>query len=125
MNRQTLEMIDSLRGLGISLDDAMALRRASMTLHRWYEMECGDSNDRCSFGIERDENTGIPYMVTYPHNSNTPLKRRIADREAGAKRRISEILATYGLEAKINTDPRGCALTVHRHGESNGVAVYK
>lgn len=125
MNRKTLEMIDRLRGFGISLDDAMALRRASMTLHRWYELECGDSNDHGSWGIERDEKTGLPYMVTYPHTSNTPIKRRIADREAGAKRRISEILATYGLDAQINTDPRGCPLTVHRHGESHGVAVYK
>ena len=28
----------------LSDDDAQALRRISMTLHRWHELECGDSN---------------------------------------------------------------------------------
>ena len=36
---------DGLVNIGINLEDARALRRISMTLHRWYELECGDGND--------------------------------------------------------------------------------
>lgn len=41
MNKQTLHMLQALQGAGISLDDALALRRISMTLQRWFELECG------------------------------------------------------------------------------------
>jgi len=43
-------MLNALEGAGVSTDDAHALRRISMTLHRWHELECGDGNG-C---IERD-----------------------------------------------------------------------
>jgi hypothetical protein len=42
-----------LRQLGISRDDAEALRRISMTLSRWHELECGDGNDYGSWAIAR------------------------------------------------------------------------
>jgi hypothetical protein len=92
MNRNTYEMIDRLRTLGISYDDAMALRRISMTLHRWHELECGDGNSHGSWAIERDDNgDGPPFMVHhhYRHGqgADSVSRTRIADRETGAKKR--------------------------------------
>ena len=45
MNKDTFEMISRLERSGISREDAFTLRRISMTLHRWHELECGDGND--------------------------------------------------------------------------------
>lgn len=47
----TSDCIGPLLRAGIDYDDALALRRIAMTLHRWHEMECG-INDGC---VERDE----------------------------------------------------------------------
>ncbi len=67
-----------LAALGVSLEDAHALRLSSRGLTRWYEMECGGGNDYASWAIERDEND-IPEMVTY-HNSGKTTRRRVRDR---------------------------------------------
>ncbi len=53
MNKDTLRMLTQLQSLGISADDALRLRRISMTLHRWHELECGDGNDYGSWCIVR------------------------------------------------------------------------
>ncbi len=45
--------IDTLTKAGISYQDATALRRISMTLHRWHELECGDGNSYGSWAIVR------------------------------------------------------------------------
>ena len=56
MNRATHEMLSRLELAGIRYSDAAALRRAAMTLHRWFELECGDdSNQWGSVSLERDE----------------------------------------------------------------------
>jgi hypothetical protein len=51
------DCIGPLTRAGIERDDAMALRRIAMTLHRWHELECGSD----SGAIERDEKTGKPF----------------------------------------------------------------
>ena len=51
LHKQTC--IDALQSAGISYHDAIALRRISMTLHRWHEFECGDGNDYSSWCIVR------------------------------------------------------------------------
>ena len=101
----------SARGLTISFDDANTLRRAEMTLQSWGEQECGDGNDHCSWSIERDEQTGVPYRCVYPH-TGTMRRTRIADREKGALRRIAEVCQRNGFQYFHQTDPRGCALYV-------------
>jgi len=108
--------------------DAERLRRISMTLHRWHEMECGDSNDHASWAIERDgdEPDSKPYLVTHPHGrSGEPMKSRrtpIADRETGARKRLAAILKRYpALTAYVQTDPRGCALYILTPEQVNGV----
>ena len=97
--------------VSLSFDDANTLRRAELTLQRWGEQECGDGNDYCSWSIERDEITQVPYFCTYPHNG--PMRRyRIADKERGALKRIAEVCKRNGMHFFHQTDPRGCALYV-------------
>lgn len=129
MNRNSLECIDRLRRLDISLDDAMALRRIAMTLHHWHELECGMDHG-C---IERDETTGKAYWL----NSHSMRRSPIADRENGARKRLGAIMSRYPtLTAYVQGDPRGAALYILRPGDvpdgadvdgyySRGVAVYK
>lgn len=137
MNRETHRMLSQLESLGITPTDAAALRRISMTLHRWHELECGDGNG----AIERDEATGIPYY----YNANSRFLgandrraySRIADREAGALKRLKFIMARYPtLGYYVQGDPRGAALYILRPGDvpegkdadayySRGVAVFK
>jgi len=129
------EVMTRLGRLGIHYEDALALRRIAMTLHRWYELECGDGNDYGSWCIERDENTNVPYMMHYSHHTSEGLRTKLADREAGAKKRLAHIVPKYGLIPYIQTDPRGASLyllTVEQAGTSEelssiysrGVAVY-
>ena len=91
-----------------------ALRRASMTLNAWFEKECGDSNNYCSWCIERDPETDRPFMVVYPHESNKVRKTAIPDREKGARKRITDICKENNLHFYIQDDPRGVALYVSR-----------
>lgn len=99
--------------LGIPYDAAHTLRRAEMVLHRWAELECGDSNDYASWAIERDENTGKPYRTFYPHDGKS-TRTLIADREAGALRRVQAVCAKHGLYYYHQGDPRGASLYIAR-----------
>jgi len=107
--------------------DANTLRRASMTLSRWGELECGDGNEHASWSIERDEQTGIPHLCTYPHNGKM-RRRRVPDRENGALSRVKKVCERLGLHYFYQTDPRGVAIYVDREpltdsAYSNGIAV--
>ena len=133
--KQRYEVLSRLQAAGISYQDANALRRISMTLSRWGELECGDGNEHCSWAIERDEVTGKPYMVTYAHNDKA-RRTPVADREKGALKRLQAIVAHYpDFVAYHQTDPRGCAVYVLRKDDvpvgssidsvyNRGVAVY-
>ena len=126
--------IDQVIRCGVSHDDALALRRISMTLRRWHERECGTDNG-C---IERNEETGKPYFVTW-HTTGQNLRRVsyvIPDKEKGARKRLNKIMANYpDLKPYVQTDPRGCALYLLRSNDvpegkdadcyySRGIAVY-
>lgn len=94
-----------------TIDDVNILRRAELTLTKWSEQECGDSNDFCSWSIERDEKNGKPYRCVYPHKGSM-RRTPIADKERGALRRIKDVCDRLGLHFYHQTDPRGCALYV-------------
>lgn len=137
MREDTARMIGTLQGLGIAWQDALALRRISMTLKAWFELECGTDKG----AIERDEKTGIPYFYNAraryldPHEPRA--YSRIPDREQGAKKRLTAIMAKYPtLGYYIQGDPRGASLYILRPGDvpagkdadayySRGIAVYK
>lgn len=110
MNKQTVHMLDALRGAGISADDALALRRISMTLHRWHELECGTGTGH----VERDETTGRTYWCSARIDSRSPTP----DRETGALKRLAAIMARYpDLTAYVQGDPRGASLYILRPGD--------
>ena len=123
------QQTDTLRALGFTYDEIEALRRISMTLHRWHERECGDGRG-C---IDRDEKTGIPYWLDSFSNRHT----KIPDRETGALKKLALIMSKYPkLASYIQGDPRGAALYILRPGDipkgadpdscyNNGIAVYK
>lgn len=136
---------------GIDLADAHELRRIAMTLHRWHELECGDSNDYNSFCVVRGkmirdaegkrafeyDDDGLPWMEIHPHNGDKTSYNSLADRERGALRRLAKIMARYpGFASYVQGDPRGAALYILRPGDvregtdvsscyTNGIAVYK
>lgn len=147
MKKDTVYMLGTLNRAGISPVHAIALRRIAMTLHNWHEKECGSSDNRKSWAIERDEVTDTPYIVEHWHvkaapggslysNTNT-YRRRIPDLEKGALKRLDAIMSQYpDLSYYIQTDPRGAPLYILRKGDipegkdvdayySNGLAVYK
>lgn len=122
-------MLRQVELCGISRDDAEKLRRISMTLHRWRELECGVEVG----GIERDETTG---KVAW-YNSGSGNRSPFPDRETPALKRLAAIMARYpGLAYYVQGDPRGAALYILRPGDvpeganvdayySRGIAVYK
>ncbi len=126
--KQKFELFARLSELGFTYEEATQLRRISMALHRWAELECGDSNDFSSWCISRDDETGKPFMEVHPHREGKVRRYAVADRESGALRRLkaivdarnkregepSSLAQSFGLSRDLipfhQTDPRGCAL---------------
>jgi hypothetical protein len=140
------DCIDRLIEAGISFADATDLRRISMTLHRWHELECGDSNDYASWTIARGrkvngafeyDDNGTPFEERHVHSENKARYTPIADKERGALKRLAEIMTRYpSLGFYVQGDPRGASLYILRPGDvptgsnvdscyNRGVAVYK
>ncbi len=121
MKKQTAELVARLTNLGLSVPEILTLRRAEMTLSRWHELECGTGDERVTRSIERDETSGKPFMrVQYQSASGwKDIRHAVADREAGALRRIAAILEPHKgkLVSYIQGDPRGCALYLLRVGK--------
>lgn len=91
--------------------EAGILRKAELALRRWSEAEWGSFDSYAGRVIERDEETGQPYMVTYPHNGPV-TKRKIADRQRLAIAGVVDVCQVCGLHYYYQTDPRGYALWV-------------
>jgi hypothetical protein len=142
------ESVKRLCQAGISTYDAEALRRISMTLHRWHELECGWETGAASWCIARGKlcgkifehnDDGKPYGERHPHSGDKTTYHPMADREAGALKRLRAIMLSYpGWAYYVQGDPRGCALYLMPPGEmasrepgwleanySRGIAVYK
>lgn len=122
-----------LLNLGFTDSEVASLRRINSTLQRWHELECGSE----SGAIERDDATGKPYWVSYTRRylgaNDARMRSPIADREAGALRRLAKILRDVNgrrtekpsfvenlrddLTTYIQTDPRGAALYILRPGD--------
>lgn len=97
------ECLPRLTALGISHEDAKALRRIAMTLHNWHEMECGTARG----AIERDE---ITKTVVW-RSSMSDYCHAVPDRETGALKRLAKIMAAYPtLSYYVQGDPRRPAL---------------
>ena len=134
--RQTHQQ-DTLRSLGFTNEEADKLRRISMTLQRWHELECGVDGG-C---VERDPDSGL----TYWRSEYTGKLSRFADRETGALKRLQGIVHARNIRQPkaedpllsfyVQTDPRGAALYILRPQDipegkdvsayySRGICVY-
>lgn len=122
-----MRMIDDCRyhlvTAGIPMPDADQLRRIAMTLHRWHELECGDSNNWCSTCLVRGhevngeftyDDNGKPYNEVHHHAGNAKASYyRVPDRERGALKRLSKIMARYPqFTFYVQGDPRGAPLYI-------------
>jgi hypothetical protein len=125
---------NTLISLGFTAEEAAKLRRISMTLHRWHELECGTDNG-C---IERDDKTGKAYW-----RGDSGKLWPTADREKGALKRLAKIIKRRNaritddhskdaerfihatchaklsglVSAYVQGDPRGAALYIIRPGD--------
>ena len=137
---------NTLMSLGFTQAETEALRRISLTLHRWSEHECNGAIQR-----DGDNGDGVPYW----YNTNTGRKVcRVPDREAGAIKRLTAIVSARNtrlrvenaigdvlgslatdVQSYIQGDPRGCSLYILRPGDvpngeradgyySRGISVY-
>jgi hypothetical protein len=127
--KQKFELFSRLQQMGFTYDEAAQLRRIEMTLQRWGEQECGDGNDYGSWAIERDEETGKPFMVHhhYRHGQGTDstTRRPIADREAGALRRAKAIVEARNARVRAECDsPVNTDVTFYHQGDPRGCALY-
>jgi hypothetical protein len=124
---RTSSVIDKLWDFGITLEDAFSIRRIAMTLTAWAEAECGNSNDYCSWAIERDPDTDKPYRICH-YSDGRVRKALIPDRENGAIKRMNKLMKAYPeLGWYHQTDPRGHSVYVYRLadlGNSQIDAVY-
>lgn len=135
--QERFEVIARLQKLGFDYETANKLRRISLTLNRWFEMECGTENG-C---IERDEKTGKPRFLNCRARYLDPHDPRawsiIPDREAGARKRLAAIMAPHKrkLVPYIQGDCRGASLYILRKSDvkpgedldsiyTRGTAVY-
>lgn len=123
-------LLSSMDKLGFTYSETQSLRRIEMTLQRWGENECGNGNDHMSWSIERDETTDKPFMVYHPHTGKS-YREPIADKEAGALKRMAKIVESRNArfdkkDAVVGYhqgDPRGCALYIVRVADLNGRPV--
>ena len=134
----------TLQSLGFTRTEAQTLRRISMTLSRWAENECEGL-------IERDESRNNRPFWSNP-GTGQHFVAPVADREAGALRRLGAIFARHRdrqtpswpdgeaiypnpLSYYVQGDPRGAALYILRPGDvpvgadvescyNRGVAIY-
>lgn len=107
-----------LQELGFTYAESVSLRRIEMTLQRWAERECGDGSN---WIIERDETTGKPFNVY--HGEGKPSRYAIADREAGALRRLKAIVDACNTRA--DRDPRNSDYLLSYHqGDCRGAMLY-
>jgi hypothetical protein len=125
--KQKFQLFAKLAELGFTYEESAALRRIEMTLQRWGERECGDGSD---WGLERDEVTDRPFNVW--HGMGSPRRYPVADREAGALRRLAAIVAARNARndaacsvvAYHQPDCRGCNLYILRAADiPTGVSV--
>ena len=122
------EVIDRLIRLGFDYSTANKLRRIAMTLRNWFELECGTGDDRVTRSIERDDNgDGNPFLRVQYMAGNQWVDKRypIADREAGARKRLAAIMAPMKrrLAAYVQTDCRGASLYILRKSDLRGQSV--
>jgi hypothetical protein len=108
---------NTLIGLGFTAIQADKLRKISMTLQRWHELECGIDSG-C---VERDEAGKALWRSQYSGKLSP-----IADREKGAKMRLDKIIESRNLSewAFLGWPMSQVAITPYIQGDPRGAALY-
>lgn len=124
--KRKFELFQRLQNLGFTYEEACQLRRIEMTLQRWGELECGNDNGHASYWVTRDETTGKPRMEMHPYQGKS-YSYPVADREAGAMRRLGAIIDARNAREKSN-DSRRCSYSkhvfAHHQGDCRGCNLY-
>jgi hypothetical protein len=105
-----------LQAMGLSRAECEQLRRDSMRLHRWGEMECNHD-------VSRET---IPGKVTIRYslaNGDITKPQPIADRETPALKRCQAIAKAHGLVFYHQGDPRGAAVYIGKAEALRGETV--
>ena len=148
--RQTRQH-DVLVSLGFTTGESDALRRISLTLHRWAEHECNGVIERDETRQDRpfwsNPNTGRHYVAPVADRQRGAIKRLktiISGRNQRVITRMTEPTTLQGcldqvldvsLAYYVQGDPRGAMLYILRPGDvpdgadvdsyySRGVAIY-
>lgn len=125
--KRKFELFARLQALGFTYEEAVSLRRIEMTLQRWGELECG-TDAGC---VERDETTGKPMYRPAGYNAGGNrgwVESRaypIADREAGALKRLARIVADRN--ERYNTGEHRLPnqeVTAYHQGDCRGCNLY-
>ena len=128
---------NTLLELGFTRQEAEQLRRISMTLHRWHELECGMDPyclvrgrwNQAEQTFEYDDD-GRPYLE-WANGSGRRRYSLVPDKERGAQKRLNTLIGNRNARVKpadgqtridplgyhIQTDPRGAALYLLRPGD--------
>lgn len=126
------ELFCRLQNLGFTYEEAAQLRRIEITLQRWGELECGNDNGHASYCVSRDETTGKPYMEIHPHSGGKMRRYPVADREAGAIKRLGKIVEARNSRAAQLHVANGGSLgdktpgfvTAYHQGDCRGCNLY-
>lgn len=112
--KRKFDLFQRLGALGFTYEEAQSLYRIELTLHRWAEAECNGE-------IQREEDgpfAGQPFR----HYDNPRIASHpIADREAGALKRLANIIALRN--ARTPGDHNECVIPYHQT-DARGCALY-
>ncbi len=120
MTRKEAQRINNqanrLAAYGITWGEAEQLRRDSMRLSSWSEMECNHD-------VSRDEVTNKVTIRYCRNDGNMSKPQRIADRETPALRRCEAIAKAHGLVFYHQGDPRGAAVYIGKAEDLHGASI--
>lgn len=115
-----------MSALGFTYGETEILRRAQLTLHHWSEAEANGEIQR-----EGDDGTGKPRRY---YGRDMDKSYPTADREAGALRRIAEVMETRNSRAWVMSGETGeyhpkrgntaTDLVSYYQGDCRGCALY-
>lgn len=133
--KQKFDLFQRLGALGFTYEEAQSLYRIQLTLNNW-------SCEECNGTIQRDETTGKPVRV-YENShrvyggtgSGSQLESRypIADREAGALKRLAAIIEARN-SREASKEPflagyeyardNGAFIMAYHQGDPRGCSLY-
>lgn len=116
--KRKFELYSRLQALGFTYEEAVSLRRIEMTLQRWGEAEANGD-------IERDEVTSRPFRRCGNYiQANDPRSIHfVADREAGALKRLKAIIKVRNLRESDNPSADNYIHAYHQ-GDCRGCNLY-